>query len=177
MKITKTKLNEVCIIDLEPKGDSRGYFVRVFAREELQKKGIDFNIVHINESKTLKKGTIRGLHFQKKPKQESKIIRCLKGEIFDVAVDLRETSKTYGQWFGQVLNENNNKLLLIPEGFAHGFQALTNNCIIQYYVSEYYSPPHEQGIRWNDPLINIKWPISKPTLSEKDNSWQYLKTK
>ena len=175
MKIIKTKLTGLYIIDLEPKADSRGYFVRVFAREEFKKKDVNFNIVHINESKTLKKGTIRGLHFQKRPKQEDKIIRCLKGKVFDVAVDLRKNSKSYGQWLGQVLSENNNKLLLVPKGFAHGFQALTDNCIIQYYVSEYYSPPHEQGIRWNDPLINIEWPISKPTLSEKDNSWPYLK--
>lgn len=174
MFIHKTKLNNVYIIELDPRKDKRGYFIRLFAKEELKKLGISFNIVHINESKTLKKGTIRGLHLQKKPKQEDKIIRCLKGKIFDVAVDLRKNSPTYGQWISQILTEDNNKLFLVPKGFAHGFQALTNNCIIQYFVTQYYSPASERGVRWDDPLLSISWPIDNPILSDKDNSWPFL---
>lgn len=174
MKFYKTKLNGVYAIDIDTKIDLRGYFVRIFAKEEFKKMGINFDIVHINESKTLKKGIIRGLHLQEEPKQEDKIIRCLKGKIFDVALDLRKNSPTYGQWTSEVLTEANMKLFLIPKGFAHGFQSLTNNCVIQYFVSEYYSPNFEKGVRWNDPKIAIKWPIKNPILSDKDSSWPLL---
>ena len=174
MFIHKTNLDGVYVIEFDPKKDKRGHFIRVFAKEELKSMGISFNIVHINESKTLQKGTIRGLHFQKSPKQEDKIIRCLKGKIFDVAVDLRKNSPTYGKWVSQMLTEDNNKLFLIPKGFAHGFQALTDNCVIQYFVSEYYSPKDETGVRWNDPKPAISWPILDPILSDKDKSWPFL---
>lgn len=174
MIIQQTKLEGVFTIKLDPKKDFRGYFVRVFAKEELKKMGVDFDIVHINQSFTKKKGTIRGLHLQKSPRQEDKIIRCLKGKIFDVAVDLRKNSPTFGKWVSQILTENNNKLFLIPKGYAHGFQTLTDNCTIQYFVSEYYSPTHETGVRWDDPKLTISWPISDPILSDKDKSWQFL---
>jgi dTDP-4-dehydrorhamnose 3,5-epimerase len=175
MIITKTKLEGVYIIDLEPRGDQRGYFTRVFAKEELIKHGIAYNIAHINRSSTEKRGTIRGLHFQKAPKQEDKIVQCLQGSIFDVAVDLRKKSKTYGQWVGEVLSAENKRMLLVPKGFAHGFQTLEKNSSVEYLVSQYYYPEYESGLRWDDPYLNIDWPIKKAEVSEKDAKWPFLK--
>ena len=172
MIFTKTKIEGVYIIDLEPRLDERGYFAKVFAQEELKKQGISYKIVNVNRSLTEKRGTIRGLHFQKAPYQEDKIVQCLKGAIFDVALDLRKSSKTYGQWFGEILSEENKKMLLIPKGCAHAFQTLEKNTVVEYFVSQYYSPQYESGIRWNDPRFNIQWPISRVKTSEKDASWE-----
>lgn len=175
MIIKKTKLEGVFTIDLEPRADNRGYFTRVFAQEEFNKHKIPFSIVHANRSLTVDKGTIRGLHYQIYPKQEDKIIQCLKGSIFDVALDLRKGSKTYGKWVGEVLSAENMRMLLVPKGFAHGFQALQKNCIIEYFVSQAYAPKHERGHRWNDPAFNIKWPIKNAILSDKDSNWPLIK--
>jgi dTDP-4-dehydrorhamnose 3,5-epimerase len=175
MKIIKTKIEGVFLINLEPRKDGRGYFTRVFANEELKKAGINYKIVHINRSRTEKKGTIRGFHIQKAPKQEDKVVQCLKGAIFDVAIDLRKGSKTYGKWVSAVLDDKNMSLLLIPKGCAHAFQTLEPDTVVEYFVSEYYSPNHEYGIRWNDPLFKVKWPIEKVTVSDKDGSWLYVK--
>lgn len=177
MIITKTKLEGVYILDLEPRGDERGYFARVFAKEELAKYGISYSIVHINRSLTGDKGTIRGMHYQKSPKQEDKIVQCLQGAIFDVALDLRRGSKTYGQWVGEVLSAENKRMLLVPKGFAHGFQTLEKSTLVEYFVSQYYSPSHERGVRWNDPTFAIKWPISKAIVSAKDGQWPDYKRK
>lgn len=175
MKFTKTKIKGVYLIDLEPRLDGRGYFTRVFAGEELKKQGISYKIVHINRSLTEKKGTIRGLHFQKKPYQEEKIVQCLQGSIWDVALDLRKKSPTYGKWFGQILTPENKKMLLIPKGVAHAFQTLEKNTVVEYFVSEFYSAQHESGVRWNDPLFKIKWPVKKVSVSEKDGNWPYIR--
>ena len=171
MIISKTKIEGVYILTPELRKDSRGYFARVFAKEELEKAGISFSIVHINSSLSRNKGLIRGIHYQKAPKEESKIIQCLKGKIFDVAVDLRKNSKTYGQWVGETLDSKNEKLFLIPKGCAHGFQVLEENTITQYFVSEYYNPAYETGIRWNDLFFNITWPIKNVVTSKKDSGW------
>jgi len=171
MKYTETKIKGVYVITAEPREDERGYFSRVFAKEELKKLGVSYSIVHINRSLTKEKGTIRGLHFQKKSRAEDKIIQCLEGKIFDVAVDLRKNSKTYGLWIGKVLDSKSKKMLLVPKGCAHGFQTLEKNSIVEYFVTEYYSPSHELGIRYNDPYFSIKWPIKKAILSEKDQNW------
>lgn len=176
MIIEKTKIEGVYIINLEPRVDERGYFARIFAKEELKKAGISFNIVHANRSSTVDKGTIRGMHYQKYPKQEDKIVQCIKGSIFDVALDLRPQSKTFGKWFGTVLSEKNNKMLLVPKGFAHGFQTLEKNTSVEYFVSQYYSPTQEKGVRWNDSVFGIDWPIKKAILSEKDAKWPLHKT-
>lgn len=175
MKYEETKIKGVYVITIQPREDERGYFSRVFAKEELKKKGIPYAIVHINRSLTKEKGTIRGLHFQKNPMAEDKIIQCLSGKIFDVAVDLRKNSKTYGHWIGRLLDSKSKKMLLIPKGCAHGFQTLEDNCLIEYFVSEYYSPSHERGIKYNDPSLGIKWPIKKAILSEKDQNWPIFK--
>lgn len=175
MKFKKTKIEGLCIIEPELKIDERGYFARIFCKEEFAKIGIDFNIVQINRSLTKKKGTIRGMHFQKEPKAEDKIVVCVKGAIYDVAVDLRKNSKTFGQWVAEELTEENKKMFLIPKGFAHGFQTLTDNTEILYFMSEFYAPEYASGVRWNDPFFNIKWPIRNPILSEKDKNWPLIK--
>lgn len=174
MKFTKTDIKGVCVITLELRSDTRGSFTRNFCKKEFAEIGINIDIVQINRSITKEKGTIRGLHYQKYPKSEDKIVQCLKGSIFDVAVDLRKNSLTYGKWVGEILSDDNNKMLLIPKGFAHGFQALENEVIVQYFVSQYYSPNYEKGLRWNDPRVNIRWPIKNTQLSDKDKQWPLM---
>lgn len=171
MKFNKTKIEGLYVIDLEPRVDERGYFTRVYCNNELKDIGVKFNIVQINRSFSKQKGLIRGMHYQKKPYEEDKIVQCLQGEIFDVAIDLRSGSKTFGKWYAQKLSAENKKLMLIPKGFAHGFQALTQNCVVEYFVSEFYTPGSENGIRWDDPKFGIDWPIKKAILSEKDQNW------
>ena len=171
MKFEEAKLKGLCVIEPEIRVDERGYFARIFCKQELSKIGIDFNIVQINRSLNKKQGIIRGMHFQKPPKAEDKIIQCVKGKIYDVAIDLRQDSPTYGEWVAEELSEENKKMLLIPKGFAHGFQTLADSCEILYFMSEFYSPQYESGVRWNDPFFNIKWPIKDPILSEKDKNW------
>ena len=171
MKFEKTKIEGLYIIEPELKIDERGYFFRNFCKNELAAIGINYEIVQINHSLTKHRGTIRGMHFQNLPKSENKIVQCIRGAIYDVAVDLRPNSSTYGKWEAVELNENNKKKFLAPKGFAHGFQSLADNSEIQYFVSEFYSPECESGVRWNDPFFNIKWPIKNPFLSEKDKNW------
>ena len=167
-------MNGLYIIEPELKTDERGYFARIFCKKEFTKIGFNFEIVQINRSFNKKKGTIRGLHFQTPPKAEDKIISCVKGAIYDVAIDLRKDFPTFGQWVAEKLTEDNKKMFLIPKGFAHGFQTLTDNTEILYFMSEFYSPEYESGVRWNDPFFNIKWPIKNPILSEKDKNWPLL---
>ena len=171
MKFKKTKIKDLYIIEPESKVDKRGYFARIFCQKELKKIGSDFKIVQVNRSLTRKKGSIRGLHFQKNPRAENRIVTCIKGRVYDVAVDLRKNSATYGQWVAQELSEKNKKMLLIPKGFAHGFQALTDDCELLYFMSEFYSPEYSSGIRWNDTFINIKWPLKPTIMSQKDKNW------
>jgi len=170
MIFTKTKIKGLYIIELKPKVDERGYFQRVFDLNEFKKRKINFKMVQANQSMSLKKGLIRGVHMQLPPKSEGKLIQCIKGSIFDLVIDLRLNSKTYGQWFGLTLSANKS-MIYVPKGCAHGFQALEDNTIVQYPVSEYYSPDYEIGIRWNDPFFKIKWPIKKIIISKKDSSW------
>jgi dTDP-4-dehydrorhamnose 3,5-epimerase len=171
MKFKETKIKGLYIIEPELKIDERGYFARIFCKKELKKIGFNFDIVQINRSLNKKKGIIRGMHFQKPPKAEDKIVQCIKGAIYDVAVDLRKGSRTFGQWVAEELTEHNKKMFLIPKGFAHGSQSLKDNSEILYFLSEFYSPEYESGVRWDDPFFNIKWPIKNPILSEKDKNW------
>lgn len=171
MTFTKTKLKGVYVVTPEPREDSRGYFARIFAKEELKKQGISFSIVHINRSLSKNKGVIRGIHYQTYPKGEDKIIQCVQGRIFDVAIDIRKNSKTYGQWVSEILTSDNRKMLLVPKGCAHGFQTLEKNSLVEYFVTQYYSPEYEQGIRYNDPFFDINWPIKKAIVSDKDGKW------
>jgi dTDP-4-dehydrorhamnose 3,5-epimerase len=174
MIFKKTKFKGMLIIEPEYKSDERGYFARIFCQEELNKLGINFDIAQINHSFNNQAGTIRGLHFQKSPKTEDKIVQCVSGAIYDVVVDLRKDSLTYGQWFGKELTEKNKHLFLVPKGFAHGFQTLTDGVLLQYFMSEAYSNEHASGVRWNDPLFNINWPLNPTVISEKDRQWPLI---
>ena len=171
MKLESTKFKNLFKIDLEPIKDNRGSFARIWDKKIFQKEGLDYNFVQSSISHNLKKGTLRGIHYQIKPHEEAKLVNCIKGKIFDVVIDLRHDSKTYLQKFEIELNSNNNKALFIPEGFAHGFQTLENDSEILYQVSQFYSPNSEKGIRWDDPTFKIKWPITTTDISEKDQNW------
>ena len=165
----KTSIEGLYIIEPEITEDERGYFTRIFAREELEREGLSFAIVHANVSFTKKRGTIRGLHFQKEPGVEGKIVHCVKGAIYDVAVDLRKDSNTFGKWVAEELTEENNKMFFIPRGFAHGLQTLTDHCIVHYKMDNYYISENADSIKWNDPDLGITWPIEKPVvISERD---------
>lgn len=169
MEIKELKLKGVFEIKLNSNIDERGFFMRTFDYKIFQEAGLKYNWVQENHSLTLKKNTIRGLHLQLPPFSESKLVRCIKGKIFDVFVDLRKQSSTFGQWDALVISEDSLNSILIPRGFAHGFCTLTDNCEVIYKVDNYYSPSHEVGLLWNDEQLKIDWPAEKPQLSEKDN--------
>lgn len=171
MKITKTKFLGLYIIEPELRSDDRGYFTRIYCIDELRKAGIKFNIIQTNQSLSIKPGTIRGLHMQKRPYSEDKFIQCLAGEVYDVSIDLRKDSRTYGKYFSYRISSENKTILMVPKGFAHGYQSLVKNSVVQYSVTAKYQPGSEIGIRWNDPSFHIKWPIKKGILSPKDESW------
>ena len=177
MIFEETNLEGLYLITPELKCDSRGFFSRIFCQKEFEKIGLQFNIVQASLSLTRRKGTIRGMHFQKEPFAEGKIVQCLKGSIYDVVIDLRPASATFGKWTSAVLNDKNKKMLYIPKGFAHGFQTLISNSEVQYFMSEIYHSNNVSGVRWNDPLLNIKWPIKNPILSDNDKSWPLLRLK
>lgn len=134
----------------------------------MELKGLNTNIVQTNISYNKNKGTLRGMHFQKEPYQETKLVRCTKGAVYDVIIDIRPDSKTFTKWFGVELTEDNYKMLYVPEGFAHGYITLKDKSEIHYMVTEFYTPSHEGGVRWNDPVFDIKWPIEVLSVSEKD---------
>ena len=158
------------MIKANPFEDHRGYFCRIFCEEELNEIGFHKRVVQINQSMTKLRGSIRGMHFQYPPKAETKIVKCLSGSIYDVAVDLRQDSPTFLQWYGETLSADNMKLFFIPEGFAHGFQTLEDNSEILYLHSEFYSKEHESGIRYNDPALNIEWTLKLTDISERDKN-------
>lgn len=171
-----TKLDGVYIIEPKIFGDSRGYFMETHNMKHFSEAGLNMTFVQDNESRSTK-GVLRGLHFQRKHSQ-GKLVRVTRGKVFDVAVDLRICSRTYGKWEGVVLSEENKKLFYIPEGFAHGFLVLSDQAIFNYKCTNFYSPDDEDGIMWNDPDINIEWPmqgIENVLLSEKDKRNPKLK--
>jgi dTDP-4-dehydrorhamnose 3,5-epimerase len=171
MKLVKTKIDGLFILETDRFDDKRGYLSKFFDKDFLNDKGIKFNLTQVKYTYTKSKGTIRGMHFQKKPYEEDKIVHCTKGEIYEVAIDIRKKSKTYGKWFGMKFSENDNKSFLIPKGFAHGYQALTNNCEMLYLMTGKFSQKSNTGYRWNDPYFDIKWPIKPTVIAEKDNIW------
>jgi dTDP-4-dehydrorhamnose 3,5-epimerase len=168
MIFNKLPLSGAYIIELEIGEDDRGFFARYFCAEEYRKYGLDPKIVQINNSYCKKKGTIRGIHFQLPPMAEAKIVRCIKGSFWDVMVDLRKDSPTFGEWCGETLSSENRKMMYIPKGFGHAFITLEDDTESLYLVTEYYSPKEEIGIMWNDDELDINWPIKNPILSEKD---------
>lgn len=174
MKIKQTSLQDAFIIEPEPFSDNRGMFSRVFCQHELENILNDKNIVQINHSLTSQKGAIRGMHFQHPPKAEIKMVKCLRGSVFDVMIDLRSDSSTFLNWHGEKLSVENMKMMYIPEGFAHGFQTLEQNSELLYLHTEFYSPEYEGGVCCNDPKIGIKWPLKATDISAKDKSYPLL---
>lgn len=171
----KLGIDEVILIEPKVFGDERGFFMESYQKSEFVTNGIDVNFIQDNHSKSIK-GVLRGLHYQLAPRAQAKLVRCTRGEIFDVAVDIRKDSKTYGKWVGEMLSEENKRMLFIPEGFAHGFVVLSDTAEFLYKVDNEYSPEHDRGIRWNDPDINIDWGIDfEPLVSEKDAKQPFLK--
>ena len=168
MKFTETRLKGAYIIDLEKRADERGFFARAWCRNEFESNGIYRLPVQANMSFNKKKGTIRGMHYQAAPHQESKLIRCIRGSIYDVIIDLRKNSPTFGKWFGIELSDENRTMLFVPEDFAHGFLALKDNTEVMYQVSAFYNSESERIIRYNDPFFNIQWPIEVTVISKKD---------
>ena len=176
MKFTETKLKGAFIIELEPFIDLRGSFARTFCAHEFSEYGLRSNLVQSNLSKSKPKYTLRGMHFQVDGAEEAKLMRCQKGSILDTIIDIRKDSETYCEHIQVELTDNNNTMLYVPEGFAHGFITLEENCEVFYQVSEFYTPGKEKGILWNDPLFNINWPTNNPILSNKDaNHLNYIK--
>ncbi|PGM56737.1 dTDP-4-dehydrorhamnose 3,5-epimerase [Bacillus sp. AFS053548] len=176
MKITETFIKGIVVIEPTVFGDHRGWFMETYNDSKMKDFGMDLNFVQDNQSFSASKGTLRGLHYQLPPKAQTKLVRCTRGSIFDVAVDIRKGSPTYGKWFGIELSAENKKQLFIPKGFAHGFMTLTDDAEVQYKVDELYSPECDRGILWNDPVIQVQWPINiSPLLSAKDKNAPLLK--
>jgi dTDP-4-dehydrorhamnose 3,5-epimerase len=171
---SETSLSDLYKVDRKILSDDRGFFSRFFCANEFGKYGFTQPIAQINHSHTRSKGTIRGLHFQNPPHSEVKVVSCIKGEIFDVVVDIRKNSPTFLRWHAEILNEESQSALLIPEGFAHGFQTLTHNCEMMYLHSQFYNPSSESGLNIKDPTININWPLQIAELSARDNSHALL---
>jgi dTDP-4-dehydrorhamnose 3,5-epimerase/reductase len=175
MNIIKTEIDGVLIIEPKVFGDHRGWFTETYSKEKFKEAGIDIEFIQDNHSFSAQKGTIRGLHFQLNPKAQTKLVRCTKGKILDVAVDLRKGSPTYKKWIAVELSEENKKQLLIPKGFAHGFLTLTDDVEVQYKVDEYYAPESDRSVRFDDSEIGVDWGIKDPILSEKDLKAPLLK--
>jgi dTDP-4-dehydrorhamnose 3,5-epimerase len=168
MIFTACKVKDAYLIDLDRKVDDRGFFARSYCRNEFAAHGLDPNFVQCNLSFNTRRGTLRGMHYQARPNEEVKLIRCLSGAIYDVIVDLRPTSPTYKQWIGVELDADNRRMLYSPAGFAHGYLTLADNTEVLYQVSAFYSPESERAVRWNDPAFDIQWPMRPEVISSKD---------
>lgn len=168
MKFEETILPGAFVILPEPQEDGRGFFARTFCREEFSARGIDFSVVQCSISFNRAKGTMRGLHYQTRPHEESKIVRCTKGSIFDVIVDLRPESPAFKKWIGVELSAQNRASLFVPKGFAHGFQTLLDDSEVHYQMSESYVPSCAAGVSWDDPALAIRWPLPVTAVSDRD---------
>jgi dTDP-4-dehydrorhamnose 3,5-epimerase len=174
VKFSPTTLAGAWIVDPAPIEDERGFFARSFCQEEFRAHGLDPVIAQCNVSFNRRRGTLRGLHFQAPPHEEAKLVRCTRGAIWDVVVDLRADSSTRHRWFAAELNAENRRALYVPRGFAHGFQTLADDSEVLYQMSEFYHSESARGLRWDDPVIAIKWPIAHPVVSERDRSYPLL---
>ncbi|MBQ4495536.1 MAG: dTDP-4-dehydrorhamnose 3,5-epimerase [Selenomonadaceae bacterium] len=168
MQVTKTKLEGVLILEPKVFGDARGWFMETWSARKFEAAGLNFNFVQDNQSYSAQKGTLRGLHYQTAPFAQAKLVRCTRGKLLDVAVDIREGSETFAQWVAVELTADNKKQLMIPRGFAHGFITLTDDVEIQYKADAFYAPNCDGNIRWNDAEINIDWPFAPTILADKD---------
>ncbi|WP_339736407.1 dTDP-4-dehydrorhamnose 3,5-epimerase [uncultured Sunxiuqinia sp.] len=169
MRFIETALKGAFVIEINQITDERGFFGRSWCKREMEEHGLNGNVVQANTSFSKTKGTLRGMHYQKHPHEETKLIRCTKGAIYDVIVDLRKDSPTYLKWFGIELSETNYKMLYVPEKFAHGFITLTDDAEVTYLVTEFYTPGAEAGLRFDDPTLKIDWPLEATVISEKDS--------
>jgi len=168
MRFTETPLKGAYLIDLEKHGDKRGFFARLYCEKEFGQHGLVTKFVQVNDSLNSKRGTLRGMHYQLPPSGEAKIVRCLRGSFFDVIVDLRPKSSTFLKWFGSELTAENRTMMYLPVGIAHGFLTTSDDAEVLYFLSSYYAPEQERGIRYNDPAVGIQWPFDPVILSEKD---------
>ncbi|NMC99298.1 MAG: dTDP-4-dehydrorhamnose 3,5-epimerase [Bacteroidales bacterium] len=175
MEFKKLPLEGIYLISNVAYYDFRGSFFRLFAKEEFTRQNIHFDVAHINISDNKNKFTLRGMHMQKEPFEEDKIVFCNKGSIYDVVVDMRKGSLTYKKWLSIKLNQANKLAIYIPKGFAHGFISLEDNTQVIYLMSEIYNKDFSTGVRWNDPILKIDWPTKKPIISNQDNKWPFLK--
>ncbi|OUL30035.1 dTDP-4-dehydrorhamnose 3,5-epimerase [Nostoc sp. 106C] len=174
MNFIQTELKDAFIIELEKKQDSRGFFARSFCAQEFMTHGLRPKVAQCNVSFNYKKGTLRGMHYQLSPAAETKLIRCTKGAIYDVIIDMRPESPTFLSHIGVELTAGNHRALYVPEMFAHGYQALTDDAEVVYQVGEFYTPGYERGLRYDDPFFNIEWPLEVAEISEKDLNWPLL---
>jgi len=174
MEFEKCKVLGAWLIEPSPREDSRGRFMRAWCRREFSDQGIAFTPVQANMSFSALRGTIRGLHYQKEPALEAKLVRCTRGSVFDVVVDLRPTSATYGVWYGTELSADNGRMLFVPESCAHGCLSLEDKSEIYYLTSSFYSPDHVRGLRYDDPAIGVRWPLEVSAVSDQDRSWPLL---
>lgn len=173
MIFSETELPGAHIIDLDLIEDDRGFFARAWSQDEFAEHGLQTRVVQSNVAYNKRRGTLRGMHFQVAPHEEAKLIRCTRGALYDVIIDLRPDSPTYAKWIGVELSADNLRMLYVPEGLAHGYQTLEDETEAFYQVSEFYTPEAERGIRWDDPQFNIRWPpVDERIISEKDASWQ-----
>ncbi|MMZ50425.1 dTDP-4-dehydrorhamnose 3,5-epimerase [compost metagenome] len=175
MKVIPLKLEGAKIIEPVVHDDQRGFFMESYNEQIMNENGITHAFIQDNQSLSVETGVIRGLHYQLNPKAQTKLVRVISGAIYDVVLDIRKTSPTFGQWVGVILSENNKRQLLVPKGFAHGFCTIVPNTQVLYKVDEYYSPENDRGILWNDPALGINWPTSLPILSDKDKCHPLLK--
>lgn len=171
MKFSPTALVGACIIDIEPVPDERGFFARSWCREEFARHGLNPDLAQCSISFNKKRGTLRGMHYQAKPHEETKVVRCTRGAIYDVIVDLRPESPTFRKWIAVELSADNRRMLYIPAGFAHGFQSLTDDTEVFYQISAPYYPESARGVRWDDPAFGIEWPVMERVISDKDRQY------
>jgi dTDP-4-dehydrorhamnose 3,5-epimerase len=167
----ETALPDVYLLEPERKADDRGFFARIWEPAAFADRGLSTRVAQVSVSFNRKKGTLRGMHFQAAPMEEVKIVRCTRGAVFDVAVDLRPGSPTFTRWVGAELTAENGRALYIPEGFAHGFQTLVDDTELLYFISQDYSPDHARGVRWDDPAFRIEWPVDTRTMNERDRCY------
>lgn len=170
MKLIKTHLDGAYLIDLEKREDERGFFGRLFCSKEFEKHGLEAHYVQVNNSLSKERATLRGLHYQLNPMEEVKLVRCIQGSFYDVILDLRPASPTFGRSFGATLSSDNRRVMYVPKGFAHGFITLQDHSEVFYLVSQFYSKELERGIRWNDPQFKIAWPLQPIVISERDRT-------
>jgi len=175
MIFKECKLKGAFIIEIDKKSDDRGFFARTWCKNEFEAQGLSTKFVQVNLAFNEKKGILRGMHYQRNPYEEVKLVRCTRGALYDVIIDIRKDSPTYKQWIGIELTQDNYRMLYIPEGFAHGYQTLQDHTEIIYQVSQFYTPNAEGGVRWDDPTVNIVWPETEErNISSKDQMWPPL---